>query len=212
MYSGGRVPPFLTVQVTGIEAHLLIGYVPIVSIREFVPMACERESQIYFVHTRVILIVITFSMLMLTLGVAVGLKRGDWTITVIVGVAAATILLLLQVLRLEIMPDGFKYRNLSGLYEISFESISLAYINVVRSPYNPAGVARFFVELKNGKRVKINFRTFSIEAAARLLLALESRKIQIVADEDWAAQQFLRQVHTAQGAMALLPKNKSGSG
>jgi hypothetical protein len=78
-----------------------------------------------------------FVSLFAALGALIVVKRGDWTfLAVVVGVAAA-LFLLLQVLRLQVGFDGFKYRNLSGSREVAFAEVGRAYMDVVRSQHSP---------------------------------------------------------------------------
>ena len=155
-------------------------------------------SQVYRVDIHLLVVVGIFASLLAALGVFIALKKGDWTfLGVVVGVAAV-LFLLLQVPRLEVGPAGFKYRNLSGSREVAFADIIRAYFVVVRAQYAPQGVAVFWVERRDGGRVKVNLRTFPVEAAAVLFTALESHGIQIEVPDAWATRRMAEQVRAAQ--------------
>jgi hypothetical protein len=147
-----------------------------------------------------------FVLLFAALGAFIVVKRGDWTYLAVVVGAAAVLFLLLQLLRLEVGSDGFKYRNLSGSREIAFTEVRRAYIDVVRSEYAPQGAARFWIERRDGGRVKVNLRTFPVRAAAILFTALEAHATQIEVPEEWAARRMVQQVRAAQAKLS--EKNK----
>jgi hypothetical protein len=141
------------------------------------------------------------ALLFAALGGFIAVKKGDWTFLGVVVVVAAVLFLLLQALRLEIGPTGFKYRNLSGSREVAFADIGRAYFEVVRAEYAPQGVAAFWVERCDGARVKVNLRTFPVEAAAVLFTALESHGIPIEVPDAWAARRMAEQVRAAQAKL-----------
>src|SRR5262245_51172140 len=91
------------------------------------------DSQVYRVGTHLLITVGAFASFFATLGIVIGVRRGDWTFLALVTGVVAALFLLLQILRLEIRPDGFKYRNLSGFREILFADVQRAYIAVVKS-------------------------------------------------------------------------------
>jgi hypothetical protein len=133
-----------------------------------------------------------FVSLFSALGALIVVKRGDWTFLAVV--VAAALFLLLQVLRLQVGFDGFKYRNLSGSREVAFAEVGRAYMDVVRSQHSPQGVARFWIERRDGRRVKVNLRTFPVQAAASLFTALEAHDIQIEVPDEWAARRMVEQI------------------
>jgi hypothetical protein len=159
------------------------------------------ESRVYHVGTHLLVVVGIFAALFAVIGLFIAVKQGDWSFLAIVILAAGGFVLLLQVLRLEIGPTRFKYRNLSGSREVAFADVSRAYFDVVRSDYAPQGAARFWVERRAGGRVKVNLRTFPTEAAAVLFTALEGHGIQIEVPEAWAARRMAEQVRAAQSKL-----------
>jgi hypothetical protein len=166
-----------------------------------------RESstspRVYRVGIHLVVVLCIFASLFGALGLFTGAKRGDWTFLVIGVGIPAVLILLLQVLRLEITLDGFKYRNLSGSREVAFKDVSRAYFEVVQAVKAPQGVAIFWVERRDGKRVKINLRTFNIEAAAVLFNGLEAHGIEIGVPAEWAARRMADQVRAAQAKMRM---------
>ncbi len=159
-------------------------------------------SQVYRVGIHLLVVVGIFASLLAALGVFIALKKGDWTfLGIIIAVAAVLFLYLLQVPRLEVGPAGFKYRNLSGSREVAFADIGRAYFEVVRAQYAPQGVAVFWVERRDGGLVKVNLRTFPVEAAAVLFTALESHGIQIEVPDAWATRRMAEQVRAAQAKL-----------
>jgi hypothetical protein len=142
-----------------------------------------------------------FITLFAVLGIFIGVQRADWMFLSVVVTAAAVFFLLLQVLRLEIAPTGFKYRNLSGSREVAFADVGRAYIEVVRAESAPQGAAIFWVERRNGSRMKVNLHTFPVEAAAVLFLALEANGIRIEVPDAWAAGRMAQQVRAAQARL-----------
>ena len=159
------------------------------------------ESQVYRVGTHLLAVVGFFALLFGALGVSVVVKRGDWTVLLIALGAAAVLLLLLQVLRLEVGPGGFRYRNLSGSREVAFADVGRAYFEVVRATNAPQGVAAFWVERRGGGRVKVNLRTFPVRAAATLFTALEAHGIAVEVPDDRAARRMADQVRAEQVKM-----------
>ena len=157
--------------------------------------------RVYGVGIHLLVVVGIFASALAALGVFIALKKGDWTFLGVVVAVAAVVFLLLQVPRLEVGPAGFKYRNLSGSREVAFADIGRAYFEVVRAQYAPQGVAVFWVERRDGGRVKVNLRTFPVEAAAVLFTALESPGIQIEVPDAWATRRMAEQVRAAQAKL-----------
>lgn len=155
-------------------------------------------SQVYRVGIHLLIVVGVFVSLFAALGFAIALKSGDWTFLAVIAAVAAVSFLLSQVLRLEVRRDGFTYRNLSGSREVTFLDVRRAYIEAVRANAAPQGVGVFWVERRDGTRVKVNLRTFSIRAAAALFTALEMQGIPIEVPELWAARRLADQVRVEQ--------------
>src|SRR5712692_2856545 len=137
--------------------------------------------RVYGVGIHLLVVVGILASALAALGVFIALKKGDWTFLGVVVAVAAVVFLLLQVPRLEVGPAGFKYRNLTGSWEVAF-----------------------WVERRDGGRVKVNLRTFPVEAAAVLFTALESHGIQIEVPDAWATRRMAEQVRAAQAKLRRL--------
>ena len=158
-------------------------------------------SHVYRVGVHLLVVVGVFASFFVALGIAMVVKREDWTPLMLVVGATVVLILLLRVLRLEVRSDGFKYRNLSGSREVLFAAVVRAYIEVVRAGSAPQGAGVFWVERRDGGRVKVNLRTFPIQAAAILFTGLESHGIQIEVPDEWAARRLVDQVRAEQAKM-----------
>jgi hypothetical protein len=158
-------------------------------------------SRVYRAGIHLFAVVGVFTSLFAVLGLFIAVKKGDWTFLAVVVGVAAVLFLLLQVLRLEVGPSGFRYRNLSGSREVAFADVGRAYFEVVRAKNAPQGVAAFWVERRDGERVKVNLRTFPVEAAAVLFTALEAYGIQIEVPDAWATRRMAEQVRAAQAKL-----------
>ena len=112
-------------------------------------------SAVYRAGAHLFAVVGVFTALFAALGVLLAVQKGNWTFLVVVVVVTAVLFLLLQVLRLEVAPTGFRYRNLSGSRDVAFGDIGRAYLEVVRAKNAPQGVAAFWVERRDGGRVKL---------------------------------------------------------
>jgi hypothetical protein len=156
---------------------------------------------VYRAGTHMLVVVGVFAVLFVGLGTAVLVARGDWKALAVAASFFAALFLLLPLLRLEIGPAGFRYRNLSGSREVAFADIRRAYFEVVEDGYAPWGVAAFWVERRTGGRVKVNLRTFSVEGAAALFTALEQHGVVIEVPDRWAARRVAHQVRAAQAKM-----------
>jgi hypothetical protein len=104
--------------------------------------------------------------------------------------------------RLEIRPDGFRYRTLLGTRRVAFADVSRAYFQVVgRDRHASEGMAVFRVEKKDGQRVTVNLRMFQMNAAAVLFTALERQGIEIEIPDLVAARRMADCVRAAQAEM-----------
>lgn len=90
---------------------------------------------------------------------------------------------------------------MSGSRDICFTEIRRAYLEITRTRHALHGVATFWVEQNDGMRVKVNLRTFPLEAAAVLFTALEAHGIQIEVPDEWAARRMAEQVRVAQAKL-----------
>jgi hypothetical protein len=80
-------------------------------------------------------------------------------------------------------------------------TISRAYIEVVLTTKTPQGAASFWVDRRGGERVKVNLRSFPVEAAAVLFNALESHGLQVEVPDEWASDRMLKQIRAAQAKL-----------
>jgi hypothetical protein len=142
-----------------------------------------------------------FASFFLALGVIDGIRRDDWTSLAVVSGAIVFLFLLLSYLRLEIGVEGFRYRNLSTNRRLQFGDIERAYFATVYGVYAPQGVATFWVQPRQGKPMKINLMTFSVEAAAALFIALDRHGVPIEVPNTWAAQLLAKQIRDHQAKL-----------
>jgi hypothetical protein len=161
-------------------------------------MSYLTASRVYRASIHLLIILGIFALIFLAFGIVIGVNNGNWTVTVVIVLVFAVLHLLLQVLRLEISATGFRYRNLRGSHEIMFKNVARAYIEVIRAKNVPQGAAVFWVEPQNGRKLKINLRTFPIQAAADLFTALELHGIKVDVPDAWAARRMAEQVRAAQ--------------
>jgi hypothetical protein len=159
------------------------------------------EPRVYRVGVHIQIVVGAFFAWFVVLAVFIAVKKGDWNFFTAIIVIALAFRILLQILRLEIGPLGFKYRNLSGSREVAFAEVARAYFKVVHSDYAPQGAAAFWVERSNGSPVKVNLRIFPTEAAAVLFTALVEHGIRIEVPEVWSAQRIALEVRAAQSKL-----------
>jgi hypothetical protein len=96
---------------------------------------------------------------------------------------------------------GIAYRNLSGSRRLLFDELDRAYFTVVHSKATPQGVAVFWLQPREGKAVKVNLRTFSIDAAAVLFTALDNHGISIEVPDVSAARRMAQQIRNQQQKM-----------
>jgi hypothetical protein len=157
-----------------------------------------EEAVVFRVSVGVLIIAGIFASVFLALGIIIAITRGDWTVLAVIGAATAIFYALLHYLRLEVRPGGFTYRNLSMNRSIEFAEVEKAYFETMVADVAPQGVATFWVQLRRGRPIKINLRTFPLRAAASLLTALELQGIPIEVPESWAAQRMARQIRKEQ--------------
>lgn len=155
------------------------------------------KSQTFRAGGHLYIVIGILSILFVGLGVAIGVSRGNWTFLAVAAAAATVLFLLLQVLRLEVGPAGFKYRNLSGSREVAYADVSRAYFEVVRAEGAPRPAVAFWVDRRVGGRVKVNLRTFPIRAAAALFTALETHGISVEVPDEPEAHRVNDQIKAA---------------
>lgn len=161
----------------------------------------STETRCYRVGIHLLVVLGVFATLLATLGIFIWLRRGDWKFLGIVVVTSFLLFFLLQLLRLEIASTWFKYRNLTGSRKVDFTDIGRAYFEVLNTHKSPQGVAVFWVERRDGSRMKINLRTFPVEASAVLFNALESHGIQIEVPDAWSVRRTVDQIRAAQAKL-----------
>jgi hypothetical protein len=135
----------------------------------------------------------------IVLGLLIAIKKpSEWLF--LAGTCAVTIILLalISYLRLEIGHEGIHYRNLSNNRLLKYSDIKRAYFEVVKTHKAPQGVAVFWIEPNDGRRMKVNLRTFPTAAAAVLFTELERRSIPIDVPDLWAARNMVDQIRKCQ--------------
>ena len=161
-----------------------------------------EASAAFRADRRLYVVIGLFTSFFAVLFLFVTIKRPErWPI--LAGVCGATVALFLcpSRLRLEITPDTFHYRNLSTSRTEKFSDIDRAYFQTIHSTHTPGGVAAFWIRPKQGKPVKVNLRTFPIEAAAVLFAALDEHGIPIDVPDTWAARRMARQIRECQAKL-----------
>ena len=78
------------------------------------------------------------------------------------------LLLILQLIRFQIGPDGFVLRTPLSSTTVDFADLSRAYFVVIYGGSTPQGVGSFCVETKDGKKIDLNLRLYTIKAAVAL--------------------------------------------
>ena len=156
----------------------------------------STETQSFGAGIDLYLVVGGFAAFFVVLSVFVAVKQGEWTVPVAAVGGAVVLLALPQVLRLEVGPDKFKYRNLSGSREVKFADVRRAYFEVIEG--HGTAAAAFWVDRSSGKRVKVNLRTFPVRGAAALFSALEARGVVVEVPAGAAARRVNDQVRAAQ--------------
>ena len=151
-------------------------------------------SRVYCVGVHLLIVLGIAATILVAIGIVILVKSGEWKFLACVAGGTALAFLLVQILRLEIGPSSFKYRNLSGVREVTFADVGRAYFEVIETSKAPQGVAVFYVDRRKGGRVKINLRTFSVAAAADLFTALESHGIQIEVPDRWASRRMADEI------------------
>src|SRR5438132_471641 len=73
-----------------------------------------------------------FATFFIALGIAVALKRGDWTLLALASFGTVVFFALLSYPKLAVEPSGFTYRNLSMNRSIAFADIEQAYFKTLR--------------------------------------------------------------------------------
>jgi hypothetical protein len=150
--------------------------------------------------THVFVLVGVAATFFMALALAAGIRSGDWSFAAALAAVIVLWLGLLSILKLEIRPDGFTYRNLSGIRSVEFADVEIAYFKTIVMNGMPAAAA-FWVRLRDGKGIKINLRTFSVRAAAVLLSALDAHEIPIRVPDTWPARRMAGQIRDVQAKM-----------
>lgn len=161
----------------------------------------KPQTHIYGAGGHLLIVVGLASAFFCGLFLLVFLKTGQWMPLTLACAGSLVGFLLLRTLRLELSPSWFKYRNLSGAHTVVYSQIADAYFDVVRRSQAPQGVSRFWIALRQGQHVKVNLRTFPVEAAARLFTAIEAQGVEVRVPDEWAARRVADQVRAAQAKL-----------
>ena len=133
-----------------------------------------------------------------TLGVLLWLKKGNHGFLLGVLASTAALLFVLSTLRLEISPNLLKRRSIFGSDLVQFKDVAGAYISVEHSPKAPQRVASFWIQPRKGPPLKINLRSYPVQAAAMLFSILEAQGVDIDVPDAWSARRMEQQIRAAQ--------------
>jgi hypothetical protein len=139
--------------------------------------------------------------LFLAIFIGVARKEGNWIpVYITVGIVVA-LLLMFQLIRFQIGPDGFVYRTPLTSTTIDFADLSRGYFGVTYTGKTPQGVGKFCVETKDGKTFDLKLRIYTIKAAAALFDELDHHGIPIEVPDLWAANRMVNEIRRAQARM-----------
>lgn len=144
-------------------------------------------------------VIAIFSALLIALSFGGVVRYGDWEGVAISASLSLFVFAITLPLRLEIGPHGIRYRDLRGARSLEFASMTRAYLEMVHSGRRRS-LARLSMEAREDRPVRINVRTFDVEAIARLFTALEARAIEIEVLSGAAG--VAKQVRAAQASLA----------
>ena len=117
------------------------------------------------------------------------------------------LVLMLQLLRFQIGPDGFVLRTPLSRDTVDFANLSKAFFVVTYAGSTPQGIGSFCVETKDGKKYDLHIRAYSVKAAAALFDELDRHGIPIEVPNLWAANRMVNVIRRAQAKM----RAKSGA-
>jgi len=106
-------------------------------------------------------------------------NRGAWPVLAVAGGAALYLLVKLLYLRLQVSPEGIRYRTLAADRAFAFGDIERGYFEQVVNRAAPQGVRTFWIRPKQGKPVQIDLRSLPVRAATVLYAALQRHGIPI---------------------------------
>lgn len=162
-------------------------------------MSEHGEAVVFRVSKRVYVIVGVFVGLFAALGILIMIKEPTEGMFFAIDCTVGVVLFAgMSRLRLEIRHDGIHFRNLTSNRFLSYTDIAGAYLKVVTTRKAPQGVAAFWLRTKDGRRTKINLRSFPIQAAALLFTELERRDIPIDIPDHWTARRMVSQIRACQ--------------
>jgi hypothetical protein len=163
----------------------------------------NRSAQSFGAGGNLYFVIGLFGTFFLGLFSVVARKNGEWGVVMIIAGIIAALLLMLQVLKFKIGPDGFVYRTLISSTAFDFDDISKAGLTVTYSGSTPQGIGNLRVEMKDGRKSEVNLRLYVIKAAATLFNELERRGIPIEVPNLWAAQRMMNQIRKAQSKLRV---------
>jgi hypothetical protein len=152
---------------------------------------CGAGGNLYF-------LVGVLATIFLGVSFVVARKNGDWTLFYIFSPILLGLLLVLQLIRFQIGPDGFVLRTPLSSKTVDFGDLSRAYFVVIYGGSTPQGVGSFCVETKDGKKIDTNLRLYTIKAAAALFDELDRHGIPIEVPNLWAANRMVNEIRRAQ--------------
>lgn len=136
----------------------------------------------------------------LLLGVVVTYEnRGSWPVLVAAGGVAVLMLANLAYARLAIDAEGIRYRTLRTNRALKFSEIKRAYVEAAVNRSAPQGVATFWIQPTEGKRLNISLQTFPIAAVGAMLAALEQHGVPLDVPDTWVAQRMAREIRGLPG-------------
>jgi hypothetical protein len=154
------------------------------------------QKVVFRCDTRPYVVAGIFAGLLLALGILVAFKKRDWSFVVLSGSGTAVLFFALAYIKMEIWSSGFIYRNLTGTRSVEFANIGKAYFERVIG--HGMEFAAFWVQLRDGRKMKINLRTLPIRASALLFTALQRERIPIEVPEILDAQRLTDDIREEQ--------------
>ena len=119
---------------------------------------------------------------------------GSWPVLAIAGGVTVLMLANLAYIRLAVGPDGIRYRTVRTHRALRCSDIKRAYFETSVNRSAPLGVATFWIEPREGKRLSINLRTFSPQVAAALLAVLDRHGVPLEVPTTGAAERRAREI------------------
>lgn len=114
----------------------------------------------------------------------------------------AALMLMLFAMRLEIGISKFRYQQLHVVHDVAYRNISRAFIEVEYYLKAPQGAAFFWVQLRDGQRIKLLVKMFPLRAVALLVSRLEANGIPLEVEDAWAARVMADAIRKGQAKAA----------